>query len=343
MKMRVRLIAIFASVCFCAVGADGVPVESVVATVRTAIAKKRKDAATAAALDKLKLTQHLEDRVLEILESEGAGPQTLGALQRLRDASRLLPAPTDAPPGMAPPPPPSAEEEERAWRETAAKSQDYNRSLPNFLCTEIIHRWMDPTGQEAWQSTPTVVMDVSYFERKEQYSMVSVGGKRSTQSIAELDGAFSQGEFGTMLANLFDVNMEADHVWDHWTILRKRPTSVFFFRVPVGRHPHELNFRQPGGTLRTEVGLYGYVYIDRETERVTRISATAEDIPRDFPVTRSYTVLDYDFADIAGERYLLPLRAEVRVDAGKLQGLNSVEFQKYRKFVSDTSISFGKN
>jgi len=40
-------------------------------------------------VDNLKLSERLEDRVIEILESEGAGPETLGALQRLRDDSRL--------------------------------------------------------------------------------------------------------------------------------------------------------------------------------------------------------------------------------------------------------------
>jgi hypothetical protein len=146
-----------------------------------------------------------------------------------------------------------------------------------------------------------------------------------------------------MLATVFGTASETGYRWDHWTTLRKRPTSVYFFRVTASHHPHELWFRTgPGKAIKAVVGLHGYVYIDRETDRVTRISAVAEDIPAGFPVQRSSTVLDYDYADIGGTRYLLPLRAEVRIDAGKLQSLNAVEFQKYRKFRADASVSFDK-
>ena len=38
---------------------------------------------------------------------------------------------------------------------------------------------------------------------------------------------------------------------------------------------------------------------------------------------------------------LLPLRAEIRLDAGQQQSLNSVEFSNYRKFTSASSLTFG--
>jgi hypothetical protein len=341
--MRMCGSAVFLALCLGAVAGEGVAVDSVVAAVRSSIAKKHKDADMAEALDKMKLAQHLEDRVIEILESEGAGPQTLGALQRMRDASRLLPAPPDPTPGMTPPPPPSSAEEHELWQATAGKSQDYSRSLPDFICSEIIHRWADPTGQENWQPSPTVVADVTYFDQKENYKVVTVDGKPSDKSLREVDGAMSQGEFGSMLATIFNPGAETDYRWDHWTTLRKRPTSVYFFRVTASHHPHELWFRTgPGEGVKAVVGLHGYVYVDRETDSVTRISAVAEDIPAGFPVQTSSTILDYGYADIGGSRYLLPLRAEIRIDAAKFQSLNAVEFQKYRKFRADASVTFGK-
>ena len=145
------------------------------------------------------------------------------------------------------------------------------------------------------------------------------------------------------MATIFKPASETDHRWDHWTILRKRPTSVYFFRVPASHHPHELWYRTgPDKAIFAVVGMHGYVYIDAETGSVTRISSVVEDIPHGFPVKKSATVLDYDYAEIGGRRYLLPLRAEVRVDAGDLQSLNAVEFHKYRKFGADAAVSYGK-
>jgi hypothetical protein len=325
-------------------GADGgASVNSVVATVRSAIRKKHRDADVAAALDKMKLAERLEDRVIEELESEGAGPQTLGALQHMRDQSRLLEPPAGPPPGMIPPPAPSAVEEYRVWQDTRSNSLDYTESLPDFICTETIHRWTDPEGNENWQAAPTIVAELTFFERKESYQAIAVAGQPAAgESILDVGGATSQGEFGTMLATIFNPALETEYRWDHWTTLRKRPTYVYRFRISNAHGPHRLRFGVEGkGQVTIAVGLDGYVYIDRESNRVTRISEEDRDIPAGFPVQKATTVLDYDYGAIGGRQYLLPLRAEVRVDVGKLQSLNTVEFQAYRKFASDATVKFG--
>jgi hypothetical protein len=340
--MRVRLGTVLLAFSFCGIADDGATVNSVVAAVRASIARKSKDAGTARSLDKMKLAQHLEDRVIEILESEGAGLQTLGALQRMRDASRLLPAPPGPPPGMTPPPPPSFAEEHRVWQATGVKALDYTRSLPDFICSETVHRWIDPAGNEEWQPAPTLIADLTFFDRQEHYKLLTVDGKKSEQSLPDVAGATSQGEFGSMLATIFHPASETDFRWDHWTTLRKRSTYVYFFRITAAHRPYKLRFGTGANAATAPAGLHGYVYIDRETDSVTRISAHAEDIPAGFPVQESSTVLDYDYADVGGKRFLLPLRAEVRIDSRNVKNLNSVEFQKYRKFSAEGSVSFGE-
>jgi hypothetical protein len=342
--MRVRWsAAIFVMVCLLASAEDGVTVDTAVSTVRSGIAKKHKDAAIAFSLDGMKLSQRLDDRVIEILESEGAGPQSLGVLQRLRDDSRLLPAPPDPPPGMMPPPPLSSAEEQRTWHTATGKAEDYNHALPNFICTETVHRWIDTTAHDEWQPSPTLVADLTYFDQKENYKLLTVEGKKSNTPIAEVGGAFSQGEFGSILMVIFHPNSQTEYRWDHWTMLRKRSTSVYFYRVRAGHHPHQLRFHTtPTDVVSTFVGLHGYVYIDQESGSVMRISAIAEEIPGDFPVQNANTVLDYDYAVIGGARYLLPLRAEVHIDTKNVRNLNSVEFQSYRKFRADANVTFDK-
>jgi hypothetical protein len=187
-----------------------------------------------------------------------------------------------------------------------------------------------------------VVANLSFVEHQEQYKLATVDGKPSSKSLLEVGGTISQGEFGTLLRVIFDPPSETDYRWDHWTMLRKRPTAVFFYRVPAAHHPNHLVLTGEGGKqVRADAGQRGYVYIDRETNRVTRIAEEAEDIPADFPVQRSSAVLDYDYFDIGGEPFLLPLRAEIRLDAGQQQSLNSVEFSNYRKFTSASSLTFG--
>jgi hypothetical protein len=66
----------------------------------------------------------------------------------------------------------------------------------------------------------------------------------------------------------------------------------------------------------------------------------AEDIPPSFPVNEASTTLDYDYTEISGQQYLLPLRAVMRMRSGKLLTRNDVEFRMYRKFSAEATINF---
>jgi hypothetical protein len=63
-------------------------------------------------------------------------------------------------------------------------------------------------------------------------------------------------------------------------------------------------------------------------------------MPQGFPVARASTMLDYDFADVAGQRYLLPLRADIRMYSDYVLNRNEVEFSDYRKFSGEANITF---
>ena len=52
--------------------------------------------------------------------------------------------------------------------------------------------------------------------------------------------------------------------------------------------------------------------------------------------------MDYDYAEVGGRRFLLPVRAESRIATVEGQTRNVIEFQDYRKFTSETSITFEK-
>jgi hypothetical protein len=71
-----------------------------------------------------------------------------------------------------------------------------------------------------------------------------------------------------------------------------------------------------------------------------RISLEAQNIPASFPVQQAGTVLDYDYAEISGTQYILPLRAVVRMRTSKFLSKNEVEFRMYRKFGAEATIKF---
>ena len=80
--------------------------------------------------------------------------------------------------------------------------------------------------------------------------------------------------------------------------------------------------------------------VDAENHQVLRLSIEAEEIPHDFPIRAASTTLDYDYATIAGRSFLLPSRAVMEMDEGRVATRNEIQFRQYRRFTADTKIDF---
>jgi hypothetical protein len=86
----------------------------------------------------------------------------------------------------------------------------------------------------------------------------------------------------------------------------------------------------------------GQVFVDRETRMVMRIRLECEDIPSDFPIRAVTLEQDYDFADVGGQQFLLPLHSNVKSREAGYESWNEVTFNGYRKFAADATITFDK-
>ena len=85
----------------------------------------------------------------------------------------------------------------------------------------------------------------------------------------------------------------------------------------------------------------GEVFVDAEPpQAVTRMKTKAVEIPADFPIQKADTVLDYAYADIGGQQFLLPYNEEVQLDSGDSLSKNSNSFQHYRKYEVGSAISY---
>jgi hypothetical protein len=82
------------------------------------------------------------------------------------------------------------------------------------------------------------------------------------------------------------------------------------------------------------------VAVDPTTHVVLRVSVIAEEIPADFPVRAAEDILDYDYQDISGHTFLLPLKATVTANLGDYVSRNDKEFRIYRKYSADAVIKY---
>jgi hypothetical protein len=354
--MRFRLLAAVFAVCSVAMG-QSLSVDKLIAFLKSSQqmikAGTMTDRELANYLGKVKLTERLEDRVIEDLQGEGTlGPKTLDALRNLRDTSQSLASARPILPEAKPTPIPPPSSEEQAAIITAAREYalTYSKSLPDFICTQVTRRYAaagpgsryggGAGANPSWYPLDTLTLKLSYFEQKEDYKLILVNNTVTTQDYKTIGGATSTGDFGSLMREIFEPASQARFEWDHWGTLRGRRVMSFAYRVAQSRSQWHINYDRK---LDIVPAYRGLVYIDKETRQITRVTLEAIDLPASFPVRRAETILDYDFQEISGRTFLLPLKASTIMAAEDYLTKNDAEFRVYRKYSAESDIKFDTN
>jgi hypothetical protein len=291
-------------------------------------------------LRNVKVTQRLDPGVIEDLQAAGTGSRTLEALRKMSAETKTLPAP---PPPKPKPvvveiPPPSSIEQGQVLDRASEYARDYVRRLPNFICTQVTRRYVDPSGLEFWQTQDTIVAKLSFFEQKEDYKVVLVNNRpMMNTSMHRVGGTTTTGEFGTLLKDLFDPATAARFDWERWATLRGKRAYVFSYRVAQERSKYTITYER---TQTITPGYTGLVYVDRDTMAIVRVTQDVMETPPGFPITQVRNVLDYTSTEIAGQSFVLPLKASTVSRMGKVMFKNDTEFRMYNRFGTESTITF---
>jgi hypothetical protein len=316
-------------------------VEKLAAFLRSTIQLKQPDRQVAEYLHHVRLTEKLDDRTIEELQSMGLGPKTVGVLKELGANSNSLPV--GAPPApkvvYMPPAGPDSIEQAKIVEEARAYVMNYTKQLPNFICVEVTRRDVDPTGSGSnWRHIDTVTTRLSYFDQKEDYKVVLVNSQPVNDiSLEKLGGTVSAGEFGSMMSEIFDPGTHTRFGWERWATLRGRRTYVFSYVVDQEFSKYHI---QADRTLDIVPAYRGLVYVDRDTKMVTKITLDPFNLPGDFPIRDVHVELDYDFQKIGDSEFLLPLKALLTSSRTRFMTRNEKEFRLYRKFGTESTIKF---
>jgi hypothetical protein len=351
--MRYRLLAAVFAVCLAANG-QTMSLDKLAAFLKSSQKflkdGRMTDRELAQYLEKVKLTERLDDREIEELQGTlSIGPKTLEALHNLRDRTQSLPPakPLATAEKPAPIPPPSSEEQAAIITQAREYALNYSRQLPDFICTQVTRRYEAPRpgtkyggpagSSPSWRAVDTLTIKLSYFEQKEDYKLVLVNNTITKQDYRALGGAISTGDFGSMMREIFEPATEARFEWDHWGTLRGRRVLAFSYRVEQSHSQWHVTYER---TMDLVSAYRGLIYIDAKTHSITRITLAAEGLPPSFPVKMAETILDYDYQDISGHSFLLPLKATTTMAADDYMTRNDTEFRLYRKYSAESAISF---
>jgi hypothetical protein len=329
--------------------AQSLSVRQLMSFLQSSVQIKQTDREVAAFLSKAKMTEKLDDRTIEEMQSLGIGPKTVAVLRALGEKSQALaaaaPVTPDAKP--TPKPPPSSEEQAAIMDDVRNYALNYSQNLPDYICTQVTRRYVAPIpgsryggkrgDDPSWQLQDTLTIRLSYFEQKEDYKLVLVNNSVVQQDYNKVGGTTSSGDFGSMMRQIFERGTEAHFEWDHWGKLRGRLAYVFAYRVARDRSQWHIGYGRQEDILSAYEGL---VYVDQETRQVLRITLRGVDIPASFPVRQAEDTLDYDYQMLGDQQFLLPLKGEVRMMADDVLTKNDNEFRLYHKYSADSAIKF---
>jgi hypothetical protein len=217
-------------------------------------------------------------------------------------------------------------------------SLGYLDNLPDFVCTELMRRAEDVNAR-GWHQRDVLTVQLSYANHIENYRLQLINGQPTGQNLESVQGAQSEGEFGSILIELFRPG-SAHFNFDGWATLAERNVAVYRYQVAVENSRYRLMYGPHGPDEDgTPSAHHGRVWIDPDTHEVLRVEQVA-DPPAHFPIRSASTVLDYTPTEVGGRASILPRKAEVFMESTNFRSHNIIEFRDYRKFGAATVITF---
>jgi hypothetical protein len=216
----------------------------------------------------------------------------------------------------------------------------FSSLLPNFMCQQITTRYGSQNPRQGWDTIDVVTADVAYQNGQESYRNIKATGKSTVQSMDQLEGTRSTGEFSSMLQDLMSEATGAVFHRNGTDSIHGRTAIVFKLEIPRERS----HWRIEAPSQLYYPAIRGSIWVDKETSRVLRIEMEAHNLPTLFPFDTVEAATDYDFIRLAAaeQEYLLPADAEVlNCERGSTScSRNRIEFHNYKKFEAATSITF---
>jgi hypothetical protein len=225
-------------------------------------------------------------------------------------------------------------------RKAADAAMDFTESLPDYVCQELMARYQSMSTPASWQALDIVGAAVVYQQGKEDYRDVTINGKAIKKNIEQLDGAWSTGEFGTVLIDLFSPATAADFHYSRDSRSGGVSAKVYDFSVVRERSHWQISM----SSQTFDPPYKGSVWIDPATSRVLRIEMQAYGFPDSFPTDHVESATDYQYTRLGdAQQYLLPVHAEnLSCQRGSNYcSRNVIDFRNYHKYTGESTITFG--
>src|SRR6185369_9566525 len=82
-------------------------------------------------------------------------------------------------------------------------AEEFTEELPNFIVNQILSHYTTTTENKDWKLEDKLEIELTYLTTKgEEFKLLRINGKPTTQTYKDIGGSTSTGEFGSMLSSL---------------------------------------------------------------------------------------------------------------------------------------------
>lgn len=217
---------------------------------------------------------------------------------------------------------------------------EYVAGLPNYTCTEIVHRFERPRRVKDFQTIDTIKLEIAVLNGTEHFAWPG-SSRFEDKDLPELlgggYGALTKGDFVMHARNIF--------LRDQATFSSPRAEKLGDFaairvdyEVPVGKSNFEI--RADGG--KAVVGYKGTAWVDELTLQLLRITIEAENIPSKIHVRSMRSEINYALVQLGDAKVLLPSSSQYTLQHSSRVDLRSqIEFSGCRQYGVTSNLSFG--
>jgi hypothetical protein len=210
-------------------------------------------------------------------------------------------------------------------------------TLRAFVCREEIERFRGNLQKSKVKRIDHVSTDLSFENGIEHYDAVKQND-RSLESLPEIMGAWSEGEFGTLLQQTDRLLATQPVSFVSFENVSGVQTAIYRFEVSEKDSPWDLIV----GTTHYKIPFSTDVWISAATGEILKIARKSISMPADTRISE----IDWDVSlatvDLDGKPWLLPTAASYSVSyvESKRREWNEMSFSNYRRYGSESTLKF---
>lgn len=209
--------------------------------------------------------------------------------------------------------------------------------LHSFVCNEEIHRFKGWTDEEAVKPIDTVETNVSFENGTEHYTDIRQNEK-VRPSLSSLSGAWSEGEFGTLLGQTQKLLHEKRPMFETFTELNGLPAAIYAIDVMPEESPWVLQV----GSQQGRVPFRTRIWVSQSGGQILKIERASLGLPFEAGIGEIRWDVSLKEVELNGRTWLLPSTGnyEVTYKSSRRREWNVMEFSKYRRYASEATIRF---